>query len=501
MTLPTTDRLGDNKKTEKVWKLRKGSPRFPSCARFDGGSRPLGCPRDREAEAGRLRCVSSSRAFYDTRGGLATVISVPILFQDHLHATPRRLARESVRRATPCPRGPAPLKVRRRGRAARARRPKGVSKSRPKSEASSASEGGAAPAAAERRDTIAGSKTSITHAPRRAPRGPRGDEPAASKPENNGRVHLSFGDARGRGGDAHGRGGGRRRGARAARSRGLPRLLGAAAEGGGASRPSRAAASPARRPASSPATSSSSTSSSPPSSARASRSCRPSRCSGAARPARACGWCSPTWRTRSAAAWRSRRPSPRRGRSSRASTRPRFWRASARARSTTCSRATSPTCGAASKSAARFAARSPTRSSCCWPRWAWSSFLTVYVVPRMSSLFEGFNTELPAVTALVIGGSNFFAGNFYWLIPTFFGAVIALGIWWATPERQARHRPHPAEAAHRQRAHQAARHRAGDAELWRRCWRAASRSSSRGRSPPRPSRTGNCAPAARRRCR
>ena len=60
-------------------------------------------------------------------------------------------------------------------------------------------------------------------------------------------------------------------------------------------------------------------------------------------------------------------------------------------------------------------------------------FLTGYVVPRMSSLFEGFNTELPAVTALVIGGSNFFAANFYWLIPTFFGVVIALGIWWATP--------------------------------------------------------------------
>ena len=60
-------------------------------------------------------------------------------------------------------------------------------------------------------------------------------------------------------------------------------------------------------------------------------------------------------------------------------------------------------------------------------------FLTGYVVPRMSSLFEGFGTELPAVTALVIGGSNFFAANFYWLIPTFFGVVIALAIWWATP--------------------------------------------------------------------
>src|SRR3712207_4527133 len=50
-------------------------------------------------------------------------------------------------------------------------------------------------------------------------------------------------------------------------------------------------------------------------------------------------------------------------------------------------------------------------------------FLTVYVVPRMSSLFEGFNRELPGITQVVIGLSNFVAGNIFWLAP----AVIGLG--------------------------------------------------------------------------
>jgi type IV pilus assembly protein PilC len=61
------------------------------------------------------------------------------------------------------------------------------------------------------------------------------------------------------------------------------------------------------------------------------------------------------------------------------------------------------------------------------------AFLTIYVVPRMSSLFEGFNRELPAVTRVVIGGSNFVASNFYWLIPTIAVVVIGFGVWWRTP--------------------------------------------------------------------
>src|ERR1044072_6410491 len=44
-------------------------------------------------------------------------------------------------------------------------------------------------------------------------------------------------------------------------------------------------------------------------------------------------------------------------------------------------------------------------------------FLPVYVVPKMSSLFEGFNRELPAVTQVVIGISHFASGDFYSLVP------------------------------------------------------------------------------------
>jgi type IV pilus assembly protein PilC len=60
-------------------------------------------------------------------------------------------------------------------------------------------------------------------------------------------------------------------------------------------------------------------------------------------------------------------------------------------------------------------------------------FLTVYVVPKMSSLFEGFNRELPAVTKIVIGLSHFASGNFYWLVPTILASAIGLYLWTRTP--------------------------------------------------------------------
>jgi type IV pilus assembly protein PilC len=56
-------------------------------------------------------------------------------------------------------------------------------------------------------------------------------------------------------------------------------------------------------------------------------------------------------------------------------------------------------------------------------------FLTVYVVPKMSTLFEGFGSELPAVTQFVVGMSNFIAGNFYWLAPATIGLGVALFLW------------------------------------------------------------------------
>ncbi|MBC7933145.1 MAG: type II secretion system F family protein [Rubrivivax sp.] len=61
------------------------------------------------------------------------------------------------------------------------------------------------------------------------------------------------------------------------------------------------------------------------------------------------------------------------------------------------------------------------------------AFLTIYVVPRMSSLFEGFNRELPAVTKVVMTISGFAAGNFYWLAPALIVGGIALYLWTRTP--------------------------------------------------------------------
>src|SRR5947209_6340369 len=53
-------------------------------------------------------------------------------------------------------------------------------------------------------------------------------------------------------------------------------------------------------------------------------------------------------------------------------------------------------------------------------------FLTVHVVPKLSTLFEGFNRELPAITQVVIGVSHFASGNFYWLAPTVFITFVGL---------------------------------------------------------------------------
>ncbi|MGH9903164.1 MAG: type II secretion system F family protein, partial [Pyrinomonadaceae bacterium] len=61
------------------------------------------------------------------------------------------------------------------------------------------------------------------------------------------------------------------------------------------------------------------------------------------------------------------------------------------------------------------------------------AFLTIYVVPRMSALFEGFNKELPAVTVMVVGLSGFVAGNVYWLAPVLIAGGAALGFWSRTP--------------------------------------------------------------------
>jgi type IV pilus assembly protein PilC len=57
------------------------------------------------------------------------------------------------------------------------------------------------------------------------------------------------------------------------------------------------------------------------------------------------------------------------------------------------------------------------------------TFLTVYVVPRMSDLFSGFGTELPVVTQIVLGISKWLSSNVIWFGPLFIGGSIALFLW------------------------------------------------------------------------
>jgi hypothetical protein len=45
------------------------------------------------------------------------------------------------------------------------------------------------------------------------------------------------------------------------------------------------------------------------------------------------------------------------------------------------------------------------------------TFLTIYVVPRMSELFSGFGNELPTVTQIVVGISRWLSSNVIWFGP------------------------------------------------------------------------------------
>lgn len=57
------------------------------------------------------------------------------------------------------------------------------------------------------------------------------------------------------------------------------------------------------------------------------------------------------------------------------------------------------------------------------------TFLTLYVVPRMSDLFSGFGTELPIVTQIVVGLSTWLSSNVIWFGPLFIGGSAAIFIW------------------------------------------------------------------------
>jgi type IV pilus assembly protein PilC len=66
------------------------------------------------------------------------------------------------------------------------------------------------------------------------------------------------------------------------------------------------------------------------------------------------------------------------------------------------------------------------------------TFLTVYVVPRMSDLFSGFGTQLPVVTEIVLGISRWLSANVIWFGPLFIGGAIALFLWSRTEQGRLR---------------------------------------------------------------
>ena len=57
------------------------------------------------------------------------------------------------------------------------------------------------------------------------------------------------------------------------------------------------------------------------------------------------------------------------------------------------------------------------------------TFLTIYVVPRMSDLFAGFGTELPMVTQIVVGLSTWLSSNVIWFGPLVIGGGAAFFLW------------------------------------------------------------------------
>lgn len=57
------------------------------------------------------------------------------------------------------------------------------------------------------------------------------------------------------------------------------------------------------------------------------------------------------------------------------------------------------------------------------------TFLTIYVVPRMSELFSGFGNELPTITQIVVGLSQWLSSNVIWFGPLVIGGGIFFYLW------------------------------------------------------------------------
>lgn len=66
-------------------------------------------------------------------------------------------------------------------------------------------------------------------------------------------------------------------------------------------------------------------------------------------------------------------------------------------------------------------------------------FLTLFVVPRMSNLFEGFGkNKLPMLTLIVTGISGWLTENFWWVVPLAIVGLAALIFWLRTPSGRIR---------------------------------------------------------------
>src|SRR5713226_2370017 len=57
------------------------------------------------------------------------------------------------------------------------------------------------------------------------------------------------------------------------------------------------------------------------------------------------------------------------------------------------------------------------------------TFLSVYVVPRMSELFTGFGNDLPTPTKIVLAISGWITGNVFWFGPLVIVGSLAMIIW------------------------------------------------------------------------
>jgi type IV pilus assembly protein PilC len=57
------------------------------------------------------------------------------------------------------------------------------------------------------------------------------------------------------------------------------------------------------------------------------------------------------------------------------------------------------------------------------------TFLSVYVVPRMSELFTGFAGDLPLPTKIVVGLSHWLTANVFWFGPLVIGGAVLFYLW------------------------------------------------------------------------